>query len=89
MVLKGEFNTEELDELQKLFIQHCKMGTSDNLINTKITKNQWKDKVAKWRESTTTFLSGRLLGHFKALICQFEESPDTKEGREMYRKEMI
>eukprot|EP00957_Ditylum_brightwellii_P071242 5415366-Ditylum_brightwellii.AAC.1 len=25
MVLKEEFNTEEFNELQKLFIQHCKM----------------------------------------------------------------
>eukprot|EP00957_Ditylum_brightwellii_P028841 2179242-Ditylum_brightwellii.AAC.1 len=25
IVLKGEFNSEELDEVQKLFIQHCKL----------------------------------------------------------------
>eukprot|EP00957_Ditylum_brightwellii_P211456 15366183-Ditylum_brightwellii.AAC.2 len=62
------------------------METSDKLIGTKITKNQWKDKVIKWHESTTTSPSGRHVGNFKALICWFEEFLDTKEGREMYRK---
>eukprot|EP00957_Ditylum_brightwellii_P085632 6514191-Ditylum_brightwellii.AAC.1 len=62
------------------------METSDNLIGTKITKEQWKGKVAKWHKSTTTSLSGRHLGHFKALIHWFAESPDTEEGREMFRK---
>eukprot|EP00957_Ditylum_brightwellii_P129667 9891396-Ditylum_brightwellii.AAC.1 len=61
------------------------METSNNLIGTKITKKQWKGKVTKWSESTTTSPSGRHLGHFKALICWFEESLGTKEGREMHR----
>eukprot|EP00957_Ditylum_brightwellii_P204735 15340626-Ditylum_brightwellii.AAC.1 len=44
MVLKCEFNSEELDKLQKLFIQHCKMETSDNVIDRKSLKNNGKAK---------------------------------------------
>eukprot|EP00957_Ditylum_brightwellii_P060031 4557683-Ditylum_brightwellii.AAC.1 len=62
------------------------METSDNLIGNKITKEQWKGKVSKWHKTTTPLPSGRHLGHFKALLCQFAESPDTYEGREMFRK---
>eukprot|EP00957_Ditylum_brightwellii_P027960 2112424-Ditylum_brightwellii.AAC.1 len=48
-----------------------------------MTKAQWKGKVAKWRENTTTSLLGRHLGHFKALLRKFAESPDTDEGQKM------
>eukprot|EP00957_Ditylum_brightwellii_P156495 11910586-Ditylum_brightwellii.AAC.1 len=40
MVLKDEFNSNELDEVQKLFIQHCKLEPVDEVISTKITKAQ-------------------------------------------------
>eukprot|EP00957_Ditylum_brightwellii_P006479 491297-Ditylum_brightwellii.AAC.1 len=40
MVLNEDFNLEDVDKLQKLFIQYCKMETSDNLIGKKITKEQ-------------------------------------------------
>eukprot|EP00957_Ditylum_brightwellii_P070156 5329230-Ditylum_brightwellii.AAC.1 len=74
MVLKSEFNSEDLDKLQKIFIQHCKLETSDNVIGKKIAKEQWKGKAAKY------------LGNFKALLRRFAESPDTDKGREMFRK---
>eukprot|EP00957_Ditylum_brightwellii_P212339 15367193-Ditylum_brightwellii.AAC.3 len=86
MVLNGEFNTEELDKVLKLFIHHCKVEPTENLIGTKITKDQWKGKVVMWCKSTTTSPSGRHLGHFKVLICRFKESPEIEEGREMYQK---
>eukprot|EP00957_Ditylum_brightwellii_P054797 4152624-Ditylum_brightwellii.AAC.1 len=49
----------------------------------KITRAMWKSKVAAWRESTTTFPSGRHLSHFKALIRRFAdaEDPNTDEGK--------
>ena len=83
MVLKDEFNSKELDKVQKLFIQHCKLEPINRVIGTKITKAQWKGKVAKWRENTTTSTSGRHLGHFKAMLRKFAESPDTDKGQEM------
>eukprot|EP00957_Ditylum_brightwellii_P070438 5351935-Ditylum_brightwellii.AAC.1 len=86
MVLKGEFNAKELDEVQKLFIQHCKLEPVDKVIGTKITKEQWKGKVAKWRGNTTTSPPGRHLGHFKTLIGKFAESPDRDKGQEMIWK---
>eukprot|EP00957_Ditylum_brightwellii_P181907 13858635-Ditylum_brightwellii.AAC.1 len=81
-----EFNFEKLDEVQKLFIQHCKLKPVNKVIGTKITKVQWKGKVAKWRENTTTSPLGRQLSHFKALIRNFAESPDTDEGQDMFQK---
>eukprot|EP00957_Ditylum_brightwellii_P071721 5451962-Ditylum_brightwellii.AAC.1 len=62
------------------------METSGNLIGKSIAKEQLKGKVAKWCKTTTTLPSGRHLGHCKGLICQFAESPDTYERREMFRK---
>eukprot|EP00957_Ditylum_brightwellii_P194363 14802982-Ditylum_brightwellii.AAC.1 len=73
----GEFNSKELDEVQKLFIQHCKLELVDKVISTKIIKAQRKEKAAKWRENTTTSPLGRQLGHFKALPRKFAVSPDT------------
>eukprot|EP00957_Ditylum_brightwellii_P085442 6499646-Ditylum_brightwellii.AAC.1 len=84
MVLKGEFSSKELDEVQKLFIQQCKLEPVNKVIGTKITKAQWKGKVTKWRENTTTSPSGRYLGHFKALIRKCVEFPDTNKGQDMF-----
>eukprot|EP00957_Ditylum_brightwellii_P103832 7909229-Ditylum_brightwellii.AAC.1 len=86
MVLKVEFNSEELDEAQKLFIQHCKLEPVNKVIGTKIAKAQWTGKVSKWRENITTSPLGRHLGHFKALLRKCAESPDTKEGTDMESK---
>eukprot|EP00957_Ditylum_brightwellii_P207280 15352273-Ditylum_brightwellii.AAC.1 len=86
MVLKDEFNSKELDEVQKLFIQHCKLEPFDKVISTKITKSQLKGKVAKWRENITTSSLDRHLGHFKALLRKIAESPDIDKGQEMFRK---
>eukprot|EP00957_Ditylum_brightwellii_P019253 1451632-Ditylum_brightwellii.AAC.1 len=44
MVLKGKFNSEELDEVQKLFIQHCKLETGNNVIGKKSLRNNGKAK---------------------------------------------
>eukprot|EP00957_Ditylum_brightwellii_P135291 10316447-Ditylum_brightwellii.AAC.1 len=65
MVLKGQFNSEELDELQQLFLHHCKMEPINSPIGDKITKEMWKGKVARWCKSTTTSPSGRNLGQLQ------------------------
>eukprot|EP00957_Ditylum_brightwellii_P035822 2715738-Ditylum_brightwellii.AAC.1 len=44
MALKGEFNSEELDEVHKLFIQHCKLEPVNKVISTKIEKHNGKEK---------------------------------------------
>eukprot|EP00957_Ditylum_brightwellii_P106132 8096160-Ditylum_brightwellii.AAC.2 len=40
MVLKDKFSSEELDEVQKLFIQYYKLETNNNVIGKKIAKDQ-------------------------------------------------
>eukprot|EP00957_Ditylum_brightwellii_P211107 15365761-Ditylum_brightwellii.AAC.1 len=56
-------------------------------IGEKITKEMWERKVSKKQKSTITSPSSRHLGHFKALIHQFAEDPETEEGKEMYNKQ--
>eukprot|EP00957_Ditylum_brightwellii_P154670 11772066-Ditylum_brightwellii.AAC.1 len=80
-VLQGKFIDTELIELQQLFLKHCKMAPIKKYVGKKITCVMWKGKVAAWHESTTTLLSGRHLGHFKALIRRFVEDPNTDEGK--------
>eukprot|EP00957_Ditylum_brightwellii_P165813 12624235-Ditylum_brightwellii.AAC.1 len=81
MVLKGQFNAKELDELHQLCLHHCKKEPINNPAREKITKQMWKGKVTKCCESTTTSPSGRHLGHFKVLICWFAEVLETEEGK--------
>eukprot|EP00957_Ditylum_brightwellii_P176763 13464164-Ditylum_brightwellii.AAC.1 len=80
IVFKDEFNSEELDEVQQLSIQHYKLEPVDKVISTKTTKAQWKGKVAKQRENTTTSSLGRHVGHFKALLRKLAESLGIDEG---------
>eukprot|EP00957_Ditylum_brightwellii_P019515 1472168-Ditylum_brightwellii.AAC.1 len=79
--LQGQFTDTELTALQQLFLKHCKMDPIKKYVGEKITCVIWKGKVAAWCESTTTLLSGRHLGHFKALIRRFAEDTNTDEGQ--------
>eukprot|EP00957_Ditylum_brightwellii_P055431 4200379-Ditylum_brightwellii.AAC.1 len=88
-ILQGKFTDTELTELQQLFLKDCKMAPIKKYVGKKITCVMWKGKVAAWRESTTTLLSGCHLGHFKAVIRHFAEDPNTDEGQIMYQKKLI
>eukprot|EP00957_Ditylum_brightwellii_P088388 6732322-Ditylum_brightwellii.AAC.1 len=77
---------DELCKLQQLFLHHCKVESFESVVSGKLTCNKWKGKVAKWRKATTTSPSGRHLGHFKVLVCQFAEDLNTEEGKEMQQK---
>jgi hypothetical protein len=70
LIINGD-NTataEVTDEVQKLFIQHLKKKNSLNSIGTKITLDQFKNKINNWPEATTTSPSGIHLGHYHALF---------------------
>eukprot|EP00957_Ditylum_brightwellii_P054760 4149314-Ditylum_brightwellii.AAC.1 len=87
-VLQGHFTDTELNDLQQLFLKQYKMAPIEEYVSEKITRAKWRGKVAAWCESTTTFLSGCHLGHFKALIQRFVEDPNTGKGQIMYQKQL-
>jgi hypothetical protein len=86
-VLQGEFSSDELTELQDLLLQHCQREftpdpTATDSIPT-ITTAEWKRRISRWKESTTTSPSGMHLGHARALISRHSLDPESPGGKRL------
>jgi hypothetical protein len=84
LVLKGEFNGEEVTEIARLMLDNTTRVTEveDNV--RFVTKKEFTGKFKSWRESTSTSPSGRHLGHYKALVSTIDRSLEDGE-RTKYR----
>ena len=52
----------------------CRAATDLNVLPAEITADNFKGKMKKWRESTTTSPSGRHLGRYKALLTNLKHT---------------
>jgi hypothetical protein len=86
-VLRGNFSSSELTHLQQLLLQHCKRefdpGPPDAQSIPAIITTEWKRRIRRWKESTTTSPSGLHLGHARALISQHSHDPNSPEGKQL------
>jgi hypothetical protein len=66
MILEGDYDASELDEITGLLIKHlrqCDVPTN----RQGITAEEFVGKICNWTENTTTSPSGIHLGHYHAL----------------------
>ena len=71
MVLEGDFDSDELSDLETILLTHCKKEDDFSFDEPpSITLKEWKKKIFHWKESTTTSPSGVHLGHAKALFAR-------------------
>jgi hypothetical protein len=91
LVLKGEFESEELTEIARLMLDNLTRvtGVEDNV--RFVTKKEITGKFKAWRESTSTSTRGRHLGHYKALVSTIDRSlEDGDRGKyRAYQDKMI
>jgi hypothetical protein len=80
LILKGNFDTSELSDIQALLMKHCAQ-THNDILHMFITTNKFISKFKCWKESTSTSPSGMHLGHYKALVLQNDSDPSTAEGK--------
>ena len=86
LILEGDWQSEELDEMQQSLIDHMKARVTLEAIPAPITKEEWMSKIKIWPESTTTSPSGFHLGHSKALVAPHDLDTTTEEGQEVEAK---
>jgi hypothetical protein len=67
LILRGEYNNDELDDITQLLLKHCESVSNLDAIKPEITLETFTGKLRIWRESTSTSPSGRHLGHYKTL----------------------
>ena len=68
MVLAGEFEDDDIDDILMMILQNTKQKTPET-VDAYITKEDFVGKMKVWRESTSTSPgSKRHLGHYKALL---------------------
>lgn len=87
LVLAGDYSPTELSDLQQLLIQHCRRefepDPADATTLPTITTQEWKRRIRRWKESTTTSPSGMHLGHARALIARHSLHPKSPEGKRL------
>jgi len=71
-VLQGDYSDEDLEEIQRLFVDNCRRVTELDSLSPKITIADLKGMFTKWRENTSTSPSGRHLGHYKILFSRVD-----------------
>jgi hypothetical protein len=69
MVLQGNFDTSDFDEITCLALESLRVRQAD-IVPTEISLEDLKAKYKSWSESTSTSPSGRHLGRFKALLSR-------------------
>eukprot|EP00957_Ditylum_brightwellii_P000901 72145-Ditylum_brightwellii.AAC.1 len=81
LILEGDYSNEELSGITQLLLHHCKREYNTEIIGKQISKEEWQDKIAVWKEHTTTSHSGRHLGHYKALLGCHAHDPQSDKGK--------
>ena len=66
MVLEGTYTDVDLTEVQQMFLDHLKRVTPSDHFSATITYEDFRKKMQKWWESTSTSPSGRHLGHYQS-----------------------
>ena len=85
LVLKGEYNDEEISDITRLFLDNMTRITDTEDKPKFLTMKEFKGKFKVWRETTSTSPSGRHLGHYKALVATIDRSL-REEERESYKR---
>jgi hypothetical protein len=80
LILEGDYTPTELNDLEELFLQHCRKSSPLDHITSEITEEQFISRMKVWRESTTTSPSGVDLGHYKSLLNPHSLDPASPEG---------
>ena len=71
LILRGGFNSSELDDIARLFLETRSKVSSNEPAVPYLTMSELKRKVGRWPERTSTSPSGRHLGHFNNNIRRY------------------
>ena len=63
MVLEGKYTEKDFGEIERMFLDHLVRVSKSDRFKGEVTIDDFKKKMKKWRESTSTSPSGRHLGH--------------------------
>jgi len=63
MVLEGKYTKKDFGVIERMFLDHLVRVSKSDRFKGEVTIDDFKKKMKKWRESTSTSPSGRHLGH--------------------------
>jgi hypothetical protein len=68
LILTGQFEDEELNDLMTMFVTHLTNKTPLDYIESSLKEDKIMKKFAIWPEKTSTSPSGQHLGHYRSLL---------------------
>jgi hypothetical protein len=81
LMLEGDFNTTELEELTQLLVKHFSRRQTLDCLPHQITKTEFIDALKVWNEGTSTSPSDINLGHYHALFRRHKYTADSPEAK--------
>ena len=85
MVVNGTYTPTDETEIQRMFLDHLSRVTPIDKFNEQVSLDDFKQKMKKWRESTSTLSSGRRLGHYKVCVATIDKLLEPKEREKLKR----
>ena len=86
LMLEGEYNTEELEDLTQLLVQHFSKRQALDCLPDQITKSEFLEALQVWNEGTSTSPSDINLGHYHALFRRHKYKADSPAAKEFDAK---
>lgn len=87
-ILKGTYtNTKNLTALCKQLLEECRSQTQLNSVQDILTKEEFRGKITRWNEQTSTSPSGRHLGRYKSLYSPSKYQEGSAEAEEFEAKQ--
>ena len=83
LVLAGEYEEADLDQLSRLFLDNMSRVTELDLQPALLKVSDLHGKYKVWREGTSTSPSVRHLGYFKLLFKNKDERLDENEREQL------
>ena len=79
LVLEGDYDDEELTDIQRMFLDNMQRVASEETSSKYLSADSFDRKMKSWKEKTSTFPSGRHLGHYKAIVSTIDRSLEEDE----------
>jgi hypothetical protein len=91
LMLEGDFNTTELEELTQLLVKHFSRRQTLDCLPHQITKTEFIDALKVWNEGTSTLPSDINLSHYHALFRRHKYMADSPEAKafEVKRERLV
>jgi len=79
LTLEGAYDNDEISDVSKLLLEHSNKSAEWEELPSSVTREEFCNRLLRWREGTSTSPTGIHLGHYKSLLGRSKYSKEHEE----------